>query len=97
MEAEKDANSSTRLYSIANYKPFTANTVNSVSGASNNKNFNIDCEVLLIGDSNLASLKPEIMNKGTKCQKIICYTLEDVTNMIKSANIINSPKKSTFK
>ena len=53
-----------RLQNIANY--------------SQDTKVDIDCDVLFIGDSNLKSMKEDIMNKGSKCQKIICFTNNEV-------------------
>lgn len=47
----------------------------------------IDCDVLFLGDSNLNHLKTDIMDYGTKCEKIICVHLSDVYNVIDKGNI----------
>ena len=104
MDGSRGERLSSRLFDLPAYKPLVENanadvdlTASNISSSniSNNK-CDIDCEVLFIGDSNLKPLKPEIMNNGTICQKVICYTLDGVIEFINSANIIVGPKKVYF-
>ena len=73
-----ESNLTTRLKNIANYDADTK--------------VNIDCDVLFIGDSNLKMMKEEIMDKGSKCQKIICFTINEVSSLLEDINIVQSPK-----
>ena len=51
----------------------------------------IDCEVLFITDTNLHRMKPEIMNNGTKAQKIFCPTIGDIEYIINNNAVKKKP------
>ena len=50
-------------------------------------NIKIDCDVLFLGDSNLNQMRTEIMDYGTKCEKIKCVLLSDIVNLLDKAEI----------
>ena len=78
---------------------------NDSSGVNNNNNNNvpnnmnnstridINCDVLLMGDSNIKDLQPEIMNNGSECFKIQCYHLLELSNIINRMNVQKAPTK----
>ena len=51
----------------------------------------IDCKVLFITDSNLHRMKPEIMNNGTKVQKIFCPTIGDIEYIVNNNVVKKKP------
>ena len=84
----KDENLNTILHKITDYDGLPE----TVDLPTRSHTCGINCEVFLIGDSNLVALKPEIMNKGTICQKVICDTLEELCSLIINANFVRSPQ-----
>ena len=52
-----------------------------------NKEIEIDCDVLFLGDSNLKPMKPEIMDNRNKCQYIYCPMLENIKDVVNNAKI----------
>ena len=69
-----------------------SNTINDnlrrMSGSSNG-----NCDVLLIGDSNIRKLQPDIMDNVSKCEKIECFKIRDLSNIIDTLKLQRPPTK----
>ena len=54
---------------------------------------NINCDVLLITDSNGKAIKTDQLTRSHKCQRVTCYTLAHVHQLLAEATIASQPKK----
>ena len=66
----------------------------SLQQGNNNNSLVIDSEVLFIHDSNLHRMKPEIMNNGTRAEKIFCPTIRNNLDLLfDNVTVKMSPKQ----
>lgn len=54
---------------------------------------NVNCDVLLITDSNGKAIKTDQLTRSHKCQRVTCYTLAHVHQLLAEATITSQPKK----
>ena len=56
----------------------------------------INGEYLFLVDSNLAKINPDIMNRGSKCQRFYCPTFNHVAEFLRNVNISSHPETIFF-
>ena len=55
-----------------------------------------DADVIIFVDSNGKHMREEIMDKGTKVAKVMCYTIPQAIDIIKTATFVRKPHKVLF-
>ena len=53
----------------------------------------IDCDVLILGDSNTGKINPNLMNNHSKTMKIFCPTFTDIDKCLKNSSFTRIPSK----
>ena len=56
----------------------------------------LDAEVIIFIDSNGKYMEADIMDKNTSVTKVMCYTLSEAVEIIKSATFLRPPRKILF-